>query len=52
MKLLNLNITRILENHAYKIKDMKKDAEEELSVNVGYSKHKRARSEDGVGHLF
>ena len=50
MKLLNLNITRILENHAYKIKDMKKDAEEELSVNVGYSK--RARSEDGVGHLF
>ena len=52
MKLLNLNITRILENHAYKIKNMKKDVEEELSVNVGYPKHKRGRSEDGVGHLF
>ena len=32
--------TRILENHAYKIKDIKKDAKEELRVNVGYSKCK------------
>ena len=52
MKLFNLYITRILENHACKIKDKKKDAEEELSVNVGYSKCKRARSKDGVGCLF
>ena len=35
--------TRILENHAYKIKDMKKDVEEELRVNVRYSKCKQAR---------
>ena len=35
--------TRILENHAYKIKDMKKDVEKELRVDVGYSKCKRAR---------
>ena len=35
--------TRIIGNHAYKIKDMKKDAEEKLRVNVGYSKCKRAR---------
>ena len=32
--------TKILENHDYKIKDMKKDVEEELRVNVGYSKWK------------
>ena len=36
--------TTILENHDYKIKDMKKDADEEyLRVNVGHSKCKRAR---------
>ena len=35
--------TRILENHNYKVKDMKKDAEEDLRVNVGYSKCKRSR---------
>ena len=35
--------TIILENHTYKIKDMKKDDEEELRVNVGYSKCKRIR---------
>ena len=35
--------TKILENHNYKVKDMKKDTEEELRVNVGYSKCKRAR---------
>ena len=37
-------ITIILEKHNYKVKDMKKNAEEELRVNVGYSKCKRARS--------
>ena len=36
--------TRILENHNYKVKDKKKDVEEELRVNVGYLKCKRARS--------
>ena len=35
--------TIMLENHAYKIKDMKKDVDEELRVNVGYSKCKRER---------
>ena len=33
----------ILENHAYKIKDMKKGAKEESRVNIRYSKYKRAR---------
>ena len=35
--------TRILESHNYKVKDTKKDDEEELRVNVAYSKCKRAR---------
>ena len=35
--------TRILENHNYKVKDMKKDVDKELTVNVGYSKYKQAR---------
>ena len=34
---------RILENHAYKIKDMKNDVEKELRLNVGYSKCKQVK---------
>ena len=35
--------TRILENHNYKVKDMKNDVKVELRMNVGYSKCKQAR---------